>query len=350
MYCSTSPPQSACTANSTESHRLCSKAAFLARQFDDHAHLVRAAVVASEGRRGEEWSPGQQCSRPRTSSARRCSAPTTPPPGRACSADSVPRSSLKGDIEGAVRTGDEAISLARSVGDQRVLLVVMHNAVFIDWRPDTASRLGQITEEAVSLARAAGDHDAELKLVLKLLLGLHLSGDGPRLRAELARYRHLAGKLRQPFFELVGISFACITATNEGRFTDAEALADEFRAGTETSPADVGGYGVQMFTIRREQGRLSEMRPMLEVVARLGRHAAVWRPGLAASYAEVGLYDEARAISKNSWPTISGPYPVTRCGPASLHSWPTPAPSLVIAAPPRSSIAICSRIKGSLRV
>jgi len=285
----------ALTANSTESHPLCSEAAFLARQFDDHAHLVRAAVVASEAAwRGMVSGPAMLETK---DLLREALLGTDDPTTRARLLGGLSAAiALEGDIEGAVRTGDEAISLARSVGDQRVLLVVMHNAVFIDWRPDTASRLGQITEEAVSLARAAGDHDAELKLVLKLLLGLHLSGDGPRLRAELARYRHLAGKLRQPFFELVGISFACIAATNEGRFSDAEALADEFRAGTETSPADVGGYGVQMFTIRREQGRLSEMRPMLEVVARLGRHAAAWRPGLAASYAEVGLYDEARAI------------------------------------------------------
>jgi DNA-binding CsgD family transcriptional regulator len=51
-----------------------------------------------------------------------------------------------------------------------------------------------------------------------------------------------------------------------------------------------------MFGIRREQGRLSEMRPLLELVTRSNQEGSTWRPGLAVAYAEVGLLDEAAAL------------------------------------------------------
>ena len=53
--------------------------------------------------------------------------------------------------------------------------------------------------------------------------------------------------------------------------------------------------GVQMFTIRREQGRLQEIAPLVKhFVAEHGANAA-WRPGLALIYADIGQRDEARA-------------------------------------------------------
>ena len=61
----------------------------------------------------------------------------------------------------------------------------------------------------------------------------------------------------------------------EGRFADAEQLADEASELASTlSGVDASGvYGVQMFSLRREQGRLDEVRPVVEAVARLDRSA-----------------------------------------------------------------------------
>lgn len=57
-----------------------------------------------------------------------------------------------------------------------------------------------------------------------------------------------------------------------------------------------GMYGLQMFSIRREQGRLAEVAPLLGVLERLNPSlAGVWRPGLAATYAGLGMVREARA-------------------------------------------------------
>ena len=51
-----------------------------------------------------------------------------------------------------------------------------------------------------------------------------------------------------------------------------------------------------MFLIRREQGRLEEMRPTLHLLRTLSSSQPVWRPGLALACAELGLADESRGI------------------------------------------------------
>jgi DNA-binding CsgD family transcriptional regulator len=57
-----------------------------------------------------------------------------------------------------------------------------------------------------------------------------------------------------------------------------------------------------MFAIRRAQGRLAEVAPVLRLLSgtvpdgRAAEQPSVWRPGLAALRAELGLLDEAAAV------------------------------------------------------
>src|SRR5262249_25764498 len=52
---------------------------------------------------------------------------------------------------------------------------------------------------------------------------------------------------------------------------------------------------MQIFTLRRDQGRLAALRPAVSVFLRQQPATSVWRPGLALVYLEVGQRDEARA-------------------------------------------------------
>jgi hypothetical protein len=48
-----------------------------------------------------------------------------------------------------------------------------------------------------------------------------------------------------------------------------------------------GVFGIQMFLLRREQGRLAELAPAVRYFVR--QHTATtWRPGLALIYSELG--------------------------------------------------------------
>jgi len=53
-------------------------------------------------------------------------------------------------------------------------------------------------------------------------------------------------------------------------------------------------YGVQMFTLRREQGRLQEVAPLVRHFVQGHPQANLWRPGLALIYVELGQLGDAR--------------------------------------------------------
>src|SRR5581483_9288976 len=55
-----------------------------------------------------------------------------------------------------------------------------------------------------------------------------------------------------------------------------------------------GTFGIQMFSLRREQGRLAELAPVIRILALGDRDHGPWRPGLAALLVELGMEAEAR--------------------------------------------------------
>jgi tetratricopeptide (TPR) repeat protein len=85
-------------------------------------------------------------------------------------------------------------------------------------------------------------------------------------------------------------------ALNAGRFAEAETLALEALAcGQKLGVNNVEGVlGVQMFTIRREQGRLSEVAPLVKHFVEERGAGAAWRPGLALIYADLDQLEAAR--------------------------------------------------------
>jgi DNA-binding CsgD family transcriptional regulator len=52
---------------------------------------------------------------------------------------------------------------------------------------------------------------------------------------------------------------------------------------------------MQIFTLRREQGRLAGLQPVVSAFLRQHAASSVWRPGLVLVYLEIGQRDEARA-------------------------------------------------------
>jgi tetratricopeptide (TPR) repeat protein len=100
----------------------------------------------------------------------------------------------------------------------------------------------------------------------------------------------------QPFYEYTAVLSKAMWALLAGRLAEAEQLATQgLRIGQQLQVENVdGAFGIQMFTIRREQGRLAELAPVVKhFVAQPGKRL-IWRPGLALIYSELGLRAEAR--------------------------------------------------------
>ena len=82
----------------------------------------------------------------------------------------------------------------------------------------------------------------------------------------------------------------------QGRPDQAEELIER----TQSSVYDLvlqgyGVYGLAMFLIRRAQGRLDRIRPVLEHLTRTPSRAT-WAPGLTVAYAELGMEEQARVV------------------------------------------------------
>jgi DNA-binding CsgD family transcriptional regulator len=100
----------------------------------------------------------------------------------------------------------------------------------------------------------------------------------------------------QPFILHVAEHYASTIALCDGRLAVAEQAAERSREwGRLLTGRDPSGiYGVQMFSIRREQGRLAELAPAVRMLAREDDPGDAWRPGLVALLAELEMYDEVQ--------------------------------------------------------
>jgi DNA-binding CsgD family transcriptional regulator len=121
-------------------------------------------------------------------------------------------------------------------------------------------------------------------------------GELEAARRDLAEFHKLSERAKQPFWSFAAEQFESAIALCEGHLEEAEAraersqdLASLLRGGDAS-----GTHGIQMFSIRREQGRLAELAPLVQVLAKGDGSTAAWRPGLVALLAELGMEEEAR--------------------------------------------------------
>ena len=111
----------------------------------------------------------------------------------------------------------------------------------------------------------------------------------------LAQLFGVARRLSQPFLLHVAEHYAGALALCDGDLAEAEAAAHRSHEwGRLLTGRDASGiYGIQMFGIRREQGRLGELAPVVRMLEGDARSSA-WGPGLAVLYGELGMTDDAR--------------------------------------------------------
>jgi tetratricopeptide (TPR) repeat protein len=107
----------------------------------------------------------------------------------------------------------------------------------------------------------------------------------------------------------------------DGRFATAEALAGEaLSLGRQSNGTEVEGvYGMQMFTIRREQSRLSEVAPVMKRF--IEENETTWLPGFALVAADLGYRDAAqRRLSELARTGFAMPFDAKRSASLSFLS------------------------------
>ena len=195
----------------------------------------------------------------------------------------------------------QAVAMARRLGDPELIAYSLLGMFYTLAGPEHAEQRLAIATEMLDLAQTA---NATLEVAHVMfwrgycLLEL---GDVTEADAQFEAYRRAGEETNQPFF-LTLIEMARATrALMGGRFEESERLAQQAfaigqRLQTETA---AGVFGLQMFALRREQGRLKEVEPVIRVFVQQHYAAAAWRPGLAVIYSELGRTDDAREEFEN---------------------------------------------------
>jgi len=188
----------------------------------------------------------------------------------------------------------EATAMAERVGDPGTLATVLIQEEIRNVRVPLEDMLGRLTQ-ARDLAMELGDMHVLLEAMwrrISTLVGLGLLDEA---REEVATFREVADRGREPVKLQTAELFGSALALCDGRLDEADEMAERAEEWTSVLRLPRSGeYGVQLFGIRREQGRLDELRPVVQLLATTPGGAA-WGPGLAALLVELGAEDEARA-------------------------------------------------------
>ncbi|MBW3608869.1 MAG: AAA family ATPase [Actinobacteria bacterium] len=201
-------------------------------------------------------------------------------------------------LEERVTLADEALAMARRIGDRATLASTLSARFLTLMGPEDSDERLQIASDVIALGEEVRDRELVLRGHAWRILSLMELGDWIGAEIELAVHAQLADELRDPLHLWYVPLFAATRALLQGRLDDAERCASEaFAIGRRSQAQNAAQlYAVQLFALRSEQGRLSEVEASLEQFGRRYPAAPVWRAAAAFALAVLGRADESRRL------------------------------------------------------
>jgi AAA ATPase domain len=202
------------------------------------------------------------------------------------------------DRDPRVALADEALGVARRLGDPRTLCYVLGARSMPIWAPETLEERAACTAESVRLADGLGDPLARFHALHWRGVALVQTGEIEELRRVVRRQHDLAGRLGEPSARWLALYDEATVAAMGGRLADAEVLASEaLEIATDSGQPDaLSLYASQITNIRYEQGRLAELQPMIAETAADNPGIPSFRALLALAYLEGELPFEAAEL------------------------------------------------------
>jgi DNA-binding CsgD family transcriptional regulator len=195
---------------------------------------------------------------------------------------------------------EQAVQLARRLGDPATLAAVLHDRHLAIWGPDRTEMAGErlaVATEVVGLAERIGDRAMALRGRGLRRTDLLELGDLAGFDGDLAAAEQTAQELRQLHYHWQLPLARATRALLAGRFAEAEELAAEGLAiGRRAGDQAVGiYYPGAVTTLRWMQGRFGETVELFQELAARFPALPVYHACLAAALAEAGRTDQARA-------------------------------------------------------
>ena len=189
----------------------------------------------------------------------------------------------------------EALEMARRIGDRGALAYALGAYITANHRPDFTPEQLQVADEQIhvgragDLERAAEGHEHRATAMIEL-------GDVQGAQAELEAMEKVAGELRQPAQSWLASVYLTLIELLRGEFSGAEAMiADTREVGEQAQSWNATvTYRLQLYVLRREQGRLGEMEELVRRSLEEYPTYPIWRCVLIHMAAELGYMEEAR--------------------------------------------------------
>jgi DNA-binding CsgD family transcriptional regulator/type II secretory pathway predicted ATPase ExeA len=202
---------------------------------------------------------------------------------------------LAGEHIRAAHVRTEAVALARRLDDRSGLAKLLTRSY---WARGNSSiqEILEMLAEAEQLARALGDNELRAEAIAWRVTSCVALADINSARHGVTTLRQIADRTGQPFVLHMAEHFGSAIALADGRFAQAEAMSRRSEeAGRLLTGRDASAtHGIQMFNLRREQGRLSELAPVVRMLAGHPERNE-WQPGLVALLAELGMEADVRS-------------------------------------------------------
>ena len=199
------------------------------------------------------------------------------------------------DPERRLQLSQEAVAMARRVGDPATLAGVLYDRHMATWGPQNLRERLEVAREVVQLAEASGDSVMALRGRGFLMADLLELGDLAGLERELDTYDDVAAQLRQPHFLWHVPMFRAGLALLAGRFEQGELLAEAAQnlgRRVRDPVADIY-FTIMLVGLRWEQGRLPEVEGMVRQFVERYPANLGWRGTLAVLLCEAGRQEEA---------------------------------------------------------
>jgi len=202
----------------------------------------------------------------------------------------------QGEHERGAIVRANAIELARRLGDRAGLATVLVRSYWSRGATPIEQILKMLTE-ARAISEELGDTELQAEAMSWRAPAFVAIADIPAARSEAAQLRRMAEITRQTFNLHVAEHYGAAIALSDGELDAAEAMAGRSEAaGRMLTGRDASGtYGIQMFSLRREQGRLAELASVIRILVAGERERSPWRPGLVSLLVELGMESEARS-------------------------------------------------------
>ncbi len=203
-----------------------------------------------------------------------------------------------GDPSRCRQLAEEAVAMARAAGDEAVLAHTLSHAIWAITAPDTLAQRQRLIDELLDLTRRLDDPRllTSMGSGARLAVGIE-TGDRTQIESALAAGRAAAAAVPQ-----ASLRWAWLVAEATWSFVQGDLQASErwalqaAEAGTGEPDAFIA-IGVQLFAVRHLQGRLGELVDQAVALTRRPEGVAGHRAGAALALIEDGREVQARELA-----------------------------------------------------